>query len=240
VCFFHPEEYGIDKPAKEIEDEYFYQKELYRMNFARDFFAYAKEHQSPLDFFSWHSYASLENNVIYAHHARERLDAYGFTNCEVFLNEWNPGCRNRGKPCDAANILSMMIALQNTPTDMCMYYDATERSQYCGIFDPLTHDVFKAYYSFFIFGQLYEMGKQCYSKVDGDGLFAMAAEGNGKKGFVVVNNSDREKTVELNVNGVQLDNGKVRAVDEEHTFDEVELLDNKMVLSPYAIRYIEI
>ncbi len=211
----------------------------YFLEFFEDFLKYSREHQCVIDFFSWHSYADVERNVIYARHARERLDAYGFTDCEIFLNEWNPGWRNRGQLRDAADVLAMMCAMQNTPTDMCMYYDAAERSGYCGIFDPVTHGVFKTYYSFYVFGQMYAMGEQCLTETEGEGLFAMAARGEGKKGFALVNDTEEEMTVSLKVTGADLTCGKTEATDVDRDFDEIAPLCDRVILPPFSIRYVE-
>lgn len=211
----------------------------YFLEFFEDFLDYAHKHNCIMDFFSWHSYASVENNVAYAQYARERLNAHGFLDCEIFLNEWNPGCGNRGTTRDAADILAMMIAMQNTSTDMCMYYDAAESSIYCGIFNPISHGVFKAYYSFYIFGQMFAMGEQCFSHADNPVLFVMAAKGNNKKAIAIVNDSDCEKKVKILVNGAELARGNVKATDDEHTFDDVQFLREIDVLPPFSIRYIE-
>ena len=211
----------------------------YFLEFFEDFLKYSQENGCVIDFFSWHSYASVEMNVIYAQHARDRLDAYGFTKCEVFLNEWNPGRKNRGTPRDSADVLAMMIAMQNTPTDMCMYYDAAERSQYCGIFDPVSHGVFKTYYAFYVFGQMYAMGEQCFSQSNDKDVFVMAAKGNGKKAFAIVNDSENEKEIELSVNGADLSHGKVMATDDTHVFDEIDRLNERVILPPFSVRYVE-
>lgn len=211
----------------------------YFLEFFEDFLDYAQKNGCVMDFFSWHSYASVEKNVIYAQHARDRLDANGFTECEIFLNEWNPGSKNRGKTRDAADVLAMMIAMQNTSTDMCMYYDAAEKSIYCGIFDPVTHGVFKTYYAFYIFGQMYEMSEQCLSQSTEKDVFVMAAKGVDKKAFVIVNDSENEKELEISVNGADISRGRVLATDDNHTFDEVQPLDEKVVLPPFSIRYVE-
>ena len=212
----------------------------YFVDFFEDFLRFIAESSCPLDFFSWHSYTGIENNVLYAKYARERLDAFGYKNSEIFLNEWNPdGNKNIGTMSDAADILAMMIAMQGTSTDMCMYYDAAERSTYCGIFNRITHDVHKAYYSFLIFGRMYEMGTECYTEAVGENLYALSASGNGKRAFVIVNDSECEREVELTLKGAKIGQGKVMAVDEEHTFDEIAPLDEAFVLPPYAIRYVE-
>ena len=211
----------------------------YFLEFFEGFLAYCRDNACPLDFFSWHSYAPVKDNILYAAYARERLNAYGFTDCEVFLNEWNPGFLNRGMTRDAADILAMMIGMQNTSTDMCMYYNAAERTGYCGIFNPITHGVFKAYYAFFVFGQMYAMGEQCLSQTDDEKVFVMAAKGNGKKGFAIVNHSKLEKAVDLSVLGADLSLGKVMATDDAHTFDEIPPMGGTVTLPPYSIRYVE-
>lgn len=70
----------------------------YFIYFFEEFLKYitSEEHKSPLDFFSWHSYAGPEENVMYAKYAREMLDSFGFYNTESILNEWNPGIAFRG------------------------------------------------------------------------------------------------------------------------------------------------
>jgi hypothetical protein len=211
----------------------------YFLEFFEDFLKYAKENSCVLDFFSWHSYAGVEKNIIYAEYAKERLNAYGFKDSLVFLNEWNTGNINRSLPRDAADVLSMMIAMQSTSTDMCMYYNAWEHSTYCGIFNPVDHGVFKTYYSFFIFGQLFAMKNQCYSRVSGEKIFAMAAKGEGKMAFAIVNDSENEQTVELSVKGAALEDGKVMATDSEHDFDRIEPLSKTVTLPPFSIRYVE-
>lgn len=117
-------------------------------------------HKAPLDFFSWHSYGGVEENTVFAAYARETLDRYGFTQTESILNEWNPGIHRRGTLGDAAQVGAMMIALQHTPVDLLMYYDGSLESSYGGLFDPMTRTPFKAYYAFWGFGQLYELGYQ--------------------------------------------------------------------------------
>ena len=212
----------------------------YFVDFFEDFLHFIKENSCPLDFFSWHSYTGAENNVLYAKYARERLDAFGYKDAEIFLNEWNPeGNENIGTARDAADILSMMIAMQGTPTDMCMYYDAAERSTYCGIFNRITHGVHKAYYSFLIFGKMYEMGTECYTEVIGERLYALGARGNGKRAFAIVNDSESERTVELKLNGANAKSGKTMAIDDEYTYEEVAPLTETVTLPPYAIRYVE-
>ena len=154
----------------------------YFVEFFEKFLAHitADGHEAPLDFFSWHSYAGVADNIAFAAYAREMLDKFGFTETESILNEWNPGIHRRGTLADAAHIGAMMVALQHTSVDMLMYYLATFESSYGGMFNPITNAPFKAYYAFWGFGQLYKMGYQYpiegapYGRVT-DTVYALAA-----------------------------------------------------------------
>ena len=138
-------------------------------------------HRAPLDFFSWHSYAGVSENVAFAAYARYMLDTFGFTETESILNEWNPGTHRRGTLADASQIGAMMVGLQHTSVDLLMYYLATFESGYGGMFNPITRKPFKAYYAFYAFGHLYDLGYQYPiegAEADGrvsDTVYALAA-----------------------------------------------------------------
>ena len=134
----------------------------YFIEFFEKFLAHVSSegHKAPLDFFSWHTYAGIEENIRFAAYAREMLDKFGFTDTESILNEWNPGIHRRGMLSDAAHIGSVMVAMQNASVDLLMYYDGSLESSYGGLFNPLTRTPFKAYYAFHGFGQLYGLGCQ--------------------------------------------------------------------------------
>ncbi len=155
----------------------------YFIEFFERFLAHitAEGHRAPLDFFSWHSYAGISENIRFAAYAREMLDKFGFTDTESILNEWNPGIHRRGTLADASHIGAMMVSLQYASVDMLMYYDATFESSYGGMFDPLRRVPFKAYYAFLGFGRLYRLGLQYPIEGVGedgqisDGVYALAA-----------------------------------------------------------------
>ncbi len=155
------------------------------------------EHTSPLDFFSWHSYADRASNIRFAQYAREMLDQYGFTNTESILNEWNPGIHRRGTLEDATYITDMFVAMQYSPVDMLAYYDGQMQTQYGGMFDPMSWKPFKAFYSFKAFNMLYRLGKQyVLTGADsqghlGDGVYGLAAmHPDGDKAVLLVNTSE--------------------------------------------------
>lgn len=175
----------------------------YFIEFFHRFLAYitSPEHACPLDFFSFHSYADIGDNVMYARYAREQLDRYGLKNTELIFNEWNAGVSLRGTAKDGARIASMMCALQNTPVDACMYYDAWVGSSYCGLFDPVRKTVFKAYYAFVCFNELYRLENQVCVEGAADGIYCLAA-GNGEEGaFLLANLTGKEIPLQITVKG---------------------------------------
>lgn len=212
----------------------------YFVEFFLDFLDFVVKNRLSLDFFSWHSYAGVEENIQYARYAREKLDEHGLSQCEVYLNEWNPGIDNRGMQKDAAAVLSMMCALQDTPTDMCMYYDMRLSSAYCGMFHPMTNDVLKAYYAFYIFGKLYRLHNQVKCTVSGKHIYALAASGKDGKGIAVANNSGEPVTVTVRINGGDAAKRKIYLADEKRDFCEnPDIRAEEMEIPPYGIVYIE-
>ena len=167
----------------------------YFVEFFEKFLAHitSEGHESPLDFFSWHSYAGVSENLRFAAYAREMLDRFGFASAESILNEWNPGIHRRGTLADASCMGAMMAAMQGSSVDLLMYYDATIESSYGGMFNPMTRTPFKAYYAFLAWGELYRLGTQ-YA-IEGiregnrltDTLYAVAAGNETQRAVLLVN-----------------------------------------------------
>ena len=227
----------IDNKISEAHSTWQYQ---YLIEFFERFLEYIKEHDCPLDFFGWHVYGVFQDNIYeFARYPREKLDAYGYTETEIHLNEWNPSTRQRGKLKDASNILGLMISLQDTPTDMCCYYNFSWMSRYCGVVNPLDKSPFKAYYTFYNFGQLYALEGQAECRVDGSGVYALAAT-NGQDGGIAVANCSKDDAV-LNVSALGLLGKKARfyITDELHDRDEVEAKLDSLLIPKDAILYIE-
>lgn len=177
----------------------------YFIDFFKEFLSYISDekHPAPLDFFSWHSYSNVKRNTIYADYCRKTLDEYGFTKTEQILNEWNPGINDKGTLKDSSNILSNMIALQNTSLDMLMYYDCRERGTYCGLINPLTvrfpvdvkQKLYKAYYVFKAWNEVYKLNKQVLVECNVDDIYAVAGYNNGEGCLLVSNNSDQSVSI---------------------------------------------
>lgn len=131
-----------------------------------DFLRYARENDLPLDFFSWHRYATEPEDLMEkAVTIRAMLDKYGYTETENILNEWNY-VRGWGDEFvytlkairgakGATFAMSVMTAAIDAPLDMMMYYD-TRPSGFDGAFDPDTKERRKGYYALAWYGMFYD------------------------------------------------------------------------------------
>ena len=168
----------------------------YFIEFLEGFLEYIKKENCPLDFFSWHSYDRIENNIIYANYARKRLDEYGYFNTETTCNEWlmEATRTTRGTYRHAALIAGMMLAWQDTPLDSAMIYDA---SVYGALFNCLNYEPYPAYYSFVAFNRLYALKNQVFVESSEAGVYSVAAEENGIGWLVVSNTNDSEIALKI-------------------------------------------
>lgn len=172
----------------------------YFIEFFEGFLKYAKEHSCPLDFFSWHSYAEIEDNIVWAKYAREKLDEYGFENTEHTLNEWNCHPELKGSVKHAVLTCAMMLALQKTSLDSAMFYDARcGMGVYSGLFDCMTYKPLPSYYSLVAFGELYKRENEVYISTLPDGNYALAARGDEDGCIVLANTTDKDTSLSLNV-----------------------------------------
>ncbi len=183
-----PEKYGLvgEKPRDSTYRIYF-------TKYAEKFFTYINEHNAPIDFFSWHSYASLEENVLISKALQSFLKQYGHEGLETQLNEWNNAWQReyRGTSYAAAQAAAFILAMQNCPTDMMCYYDARmDVSCFGGMFNPLDCKPLPLYYGFKAFGELYALGQQAQCTFDNNDntLFAVAAtDGAGRNALMIAN-----------------------------------------------------
>ena len=170
-------------------------RELYFVEFFEEFLRYVKENGCPLDFFSWHSYASIEHTAIFARYARRKLDEYGFTDTETTCNEWNYMIHLRGTAAHAALTAAMMLSFQHLPLDSAMFYDARLGvSDYASLFDPNTRKPFPSYYAFSAYNELYRRGTEVPVLMNGaEGIYAAAAKGDDG-GAIMLANAGAEPT----------------------------------------------
>ena len=174
----------------------------YFIEFFDGFLQYVKANNCPLDFFSWHSYDSIEHNIVYAKYARKRLDEAGYTETETICNEWNSAVKTRGTAHHAAVTCGMLLAFQNTPLDSAMFYDARfGTSVYGSMFHPLTAEPFATYYAFKAFNELYRLGEQVEVSLDGEGLYAVGAKRSGSACVLIANPSEDDVPFVLQAEG---------------------------------------
>lgn len=208
----------------------------YFVDFFHGFFKYISEHNSPLDFFSWHSYNVVCDIPIVANHIRKNLDNYGYKHAESILNEWNPDIEVRGTIKDMSNIAEVLCIMQHTPTDMCMYYDGNMHSSYGGLFDPVKLGIFKAYYAVKAFGTLYALGEEVYSRCDAENVYVLAAKGkSGKKAIFLLNTGNSTVTLTLDTDAIC----KGHIVSEACDWADISVEDGKITLDPYSIALLE-
>ena len=150
------------------------------------FLAYCRDNKVPLDFFSWHIYATEPNQIAErCRLARDLMDKYGFGKSESILNEWNyvKGWTDdwvyslevesgRFNQKVAAFIASTMIECQSVPLDLLMFYDARINTSMNSLFSLTTHWPMKGYYPFYAWSKLRDCGTQVACSVH---------EGRGKE-----------------------------------------------------------
>ena len=175
----------------------------YFVEFYQKFLCYIREHHCPLDFFSWHSYSSIEENVIWADYVRRTLDEAGYLHTEHTLNEWNCKPNLKGTVRHAALTCGMMLALQNTSLDSAMFYDAAcSIGPYAGLFDCMTYQPLPSYYSMVAFGELYARGTQVFVDRLPEGVFGCAARGEDGC-LVLANTTEEDVELSLDISGAE-------------------------------------
>ena len=152
----------------------------------------------------------------------------------------------RGTLKDATNIATNMLALHRTSVDMLMYYDWRLNCAYNGAIEPLTYKPTKAFYVFKGFNELYKLGNEVESVVEGENLHCLAAKNEQGFALMIANDSDKEKIVNYSVDGVDLKNAEVLVIDGENTYenqgiiltkDQIKLSANAVVVIKKSIYY---
>lgn len=210
----------------------------YYVDFFDGFIKMVTAEQLPFDFFSHHSYASVEETQIMQAYAEKRLEEAGLGDTEIILDEWNtaPTREARGTSKASAEAAALMCAMQDTKMEMMCYYDARIGiSIYGGLFNPLTFTPYCTYYSFKAFGKLYKMGRQAKCRIDGgEGIYATAAANpdSSERGVLIANIGEKQK-ISTNLTGMT-----VYAIDENHLFTPTELDPTELIMEKYQTYYI--
>lgn len=225
------EKYGIDAPKREFDEERT-ERYMHRLNFFLDFMDYIEAHGSPMDFFSWHCYYDVDVMRVSDSFLHRVLEEHGYGHVETHLNEWNNAHipTQNGTSFASAAAAAVLLAMQDSHTDMLCYYDARiTASAYGGFFAPLTFEPTCTYHAFAAFGALYALGDRVLCEADG--VQALAAANGEARAVMVVNYSEEEKAVTTNLSADM----KVYLVDREHHMTEVALDPASFTLAPNGI-----
>ena len=202
------------------------------INFFLGFMEYIKAHNSPIDFFSWHSYVDVTRMVVMDKWLHEKLKEFGYEGLETHLNEWDPYAQEFGTAHHSAEVAAMLLAMQNGYVDLCCIYDMrTTNAPYCPLFDIRTHKPIHAYYSMVAFNALYRLGTQVEAVCDNERLYTVAASDGTHHALMISNLSGT--TQELNIEGVDLSQAKYHVIDQERLLSwspAVSSIENNTVL----------
>lgn len=173
---------------------------------ASDFLFEMKKRNVPIDFFSWHIYATEPARITEkAERIKKLLAASGYGDAESILNEWNyvKGWTDEFKHSieaihgmkGAAFVMAAISAGQKCPgIDMMMYYD-TRPSAFCGAFDFYTFEPLKGYYPLMWYGKLYDAEGEISCEEEPENIYTLCGvDKNGKALCIITSYSDENPT----------------------------------------------
>ncbi len=229
---------------------------------AERFLAYCSKHDVKMDFFSYHLYAGTPEAFVQKNALmKSLLDRYGYSDAEMILDEWNYLSNWTDefvytteviKSSDgAAFTAAVMQACQDGPTDMLMYYDARPNTSFNGLFDFTTFATLPAYYAFYSWKKLRELGTQVFSSAgQTENLYVTAAKDTGNRLAILISNfsDDRSRIapIPLTLQFRNCDIQEIRSFVTDkyklHTETPVELTANTatIVMSPNSLLLLEV
>ena len=198
----------------------------YFITFFEGFLEYITEHNSPMDFFSWHSYTVTDKNEQYIDYVKEKLTSAGYGDTEIICDEWNynPTENEKIDRRYGANQTSMLIMFQNEGLAMAHYYSGlSDGNLWAGLFYK-SGTPSPAYYGFWAFGQLYKLGSQAEIKNRKlkDDLYAVAATGEDGQALLIANVSEK-KDRKLKIDAGEYTVDKCFTVNENCEWVEIQL-----------------
>lgn len=202
-----------------------------------EFLCYIKQHETPLDFFSWHSYVSVEKNERSMKYVRMKLDEAGYEDTVQIVDEWNVGPLENDK-IDmhyCARQVAMLTALQNGGVEMAHYYCISPLyGQYSGLFSKDSKPT-GAYWGFYAFGQLLEMGEQVKISGASPKDFYSVAAGDGEKGGLLIVNASENLPRFLNIKAKGYSIDKCYTINDNMEWTETDI---PRILKPDTVLYV--
>ncbi len=225
-CGFYAAEPG--KPLQVAhdmpEDDWRRKYAVHFIECTHQFLDHVRDTASPMDFFSFHSYADVDTLLRHVECIALEMERRGLKRVELILNEWlpNPSLDRIFKAPQNSEIAAVVVRGQHSALDMLMLYDArcAARNSYAPLFNPMTARPAGAYWALFYFGELYRRGQEVFSSVDGDaeGLCAAAATDGNDGALMLVNSGDAPRDLNFVTNGASFRFG---AVTEEGRMNEL-------------------
>lgn len=227
------------------------------------FLQYMSEHKVQLDFFSYHCYTNEPREMTgRVDRIHNMLVKYGYNDTEAILNEWNynngwtdtypNSVATMNNMKGAAFVAACIIACQAHPVDMLMYYDAQPNMIFNGLFDFYTLAPKEAYYAFYAWAKLRDLGNEVETTSDEKDVYVTAATNeNGKTAVYLArynqdSNVVARKKVKVHVEGISSRQEIVgHLTDSAHMYTEIPLTlndegDIEVSLEPEAFLMIEI
>lgn len=200
-----------------------------------EFLAEMQKREVPLDFFSWHIYATEPKQVTdKAARIKQKLIKYGYGEAESILNEWNyvkGWCEEYVYTIKAihgikgaAFAMACISEAQQSSIDMLMYYD-TRPSAFCGAFDFYTYEPLKGYYPLYWYGMFYDCEREIASENKADGIYSLCGVKKDGKVLAVVTDYTDDDNAEAR--RIKIDFGRegkyeIYMLDAEHNGELIE------------------
>ena len=202
---------------------------------ARLFLEYCRSHQVPLDFFSWHRYASdIKEIAVEPTLVRELLDEYGFTETELHLNEWHYWVGGFSKPAylDMVNGLpginaavfatAVISAWQDTPLTMGYHYTVGQLSGAWGAWDAWG-ERFKLFYTLKAFAKIARCKERVEAVSDDINVQLLAGIGpDGKRSVLISNFKSGNAELKIRLKGAENTRFRLVRIDLDHDWEESE------------------
>lgn len=188
-----------------------------KMEHIECFMADMQAHQVPMDFISFHCYTKDSRELAHCTKLMQEVAVrYGYGHAELILNEWNyvkgwlyedwrESLLTEHNEKGMAFVAAAMLDCQKSSLDMLMYYDARVGCSMNGLFHPITNLPQKPYYAIWQFGQLFVLGKEVFSKADGDDLYVCAAKDGAEAAVQIARYCDEpgvDETIEICLHGM--------------------------------------
>ena len=215
------------------------------MEWADDFLCEMQKRNVPIDFFSWHIYATEPKQVMErADILKSLLIKHGYENAESILNEWNYvkgwedeyvySIKMMHGIKGAAFVMSVISEAQPSSIDMLMYYD-TRPSVFNGAFDFYTYEKLKGYYPLMWYGKFYDMENEVRAENKIENIYSLCGvDKDGKVLCIVTHYSDDDNTEakEICVDFGRKGNFEIYLLDLEHDGELIKTTDELSFTMP--------